>query len=256
MEVSTSWVDLPGEAGKMALFVAEPQEPGPHPGIVYFHPIMGINETTRQTAERIASEGFVVVVPNMYHRVGYRVEYVWPQDMQVSFKSAATLNFYGMAADSRVALNFLKERPNVAPDRVGVIGYCMGGTIAFLAACFHRDIAAAAVIYASHLDTTEVSPGRPVPPLHLAGNIQAPMLSISGNGDNNPAPADIKIIAATMEKLGKSFEHHIWEGDPPAGHAFFAEDLPERYNEAAAQWGWPIKLDFLKKHLQERPSWS
>ena len=77
------------------------------------------------------------------------------------------------------------------------------------------------------------------------------MLSISGGADQRPSPADIKVAAATMEKLGKSFEYHIWEGDPPAGHAFFDADIPDRHNAAAVEWAWPIKLDFLRRHLKE-----
>jgi carboxymethylenebutenolidase len=254
MDVRSGWVDLPAEGGRMAAYVAEPVGPGPFPALVYFHVVLGINQQHRGMAERIASEGYVVVMPDMYHRTGYRQEFRFPEEREKAFQTAATVSQFGIAADSRVALNYLRERPNVDAGRLGVVGYCGGGTMAFLAACFHRDVKAAAVMYGTNLVTAEVTPRRPVRPLDLAENIQGPVLLISGNGDRNPSPADVKIAAATMEKLGKSFEHHIYQGDPPAGHAFFDADIPQLSHPAAAAWGWPIKLDFLKRHLQAKRS--
>ncbi len=101
------------------------------------------------------------------------------------------------------------------------------------------------------LETTQ---RRPVPPLQLAASLNAPVLSISGGADRNPSPADVRMAAAAMERLGKSFEYHIWDGDPPAGHAFFDADLPDRHNAAAVEWAWPIKLDFLRRNLQGAPA--
>ncbi len=253
MRVTSRWVDVPSENGNMAVFVAEPEEPGVYPGLAYFHVILGINEQHRSIAERLASEGYVVAMPDLYHRIGYRTEFKWPEQREDAFKASGARTYYGIAADSRLALNLLRELPNVDPQRLGTIGYCGGGTVAFLTGCFHKDVKAVISMYGSNLASLETTSGRPVPPLQLAENLEAAVLSISGDADRNPSPADIKVAAATFEKLGKPFEYHIWDGDPPAGHAFFDADIPDFHNPAAVEWAWPIKLDFLKRHLRDAP---
>ena len=250
MAVNTRWVDVPSENGKMAVFVAEPAEPGYYPGLAYFHIVLGANEQHRSIAERLASEGYVVAMPDLYHRLGYRTEFRWPEEREQATAARGTQTDYGLAVDSRMALNLLRELPNVDPSRLGTIGYCGGGTVALLAGCVHSDVQAVVSNYGpiASLDTT---PAHPVPILRLLESLNCPVLSISGGADQRPSPADIKVAAATMEKLGKSFEYHIWEGDPPAGHAFFDADIPDRHNAAAVEWAWPIKLDFLRRNLKE-----
>lgn len=251
MEVISRWVDVPSENGRMAVFVAEPQEPGRYPGLAYFHIVLGMNAQHRSIAERLASEGYVVAAPDLYHRLSYRTEFRYPEEYEQASKARGTQTDYGLAADSRLALNLLRELPNVDPDRLGTIGYCGGGTVALLAGCFHGDVRAVVAMYGGGLSSLDTTPRRPVPPLQLAASLKAPVLSISGAADRNPSPADVRVAAATMEKLGKSFEYHIWDGDPPAGHAFFDADLPDRHNAAAVEWAWPIKLDFLRRNLKE-----
>lgn len=256
MNTKSRWVDVPSESGRMAVFVTEPEAPGVYPGMVYYHVILGINDQHRSIAERLASEGYVVVMPDLYHRIGYRSEFKWPDQREDAFKAAGARTYYGIAADSRLALNLLREMPNVDAQRLGAIGFCGGGTVAFLTGCFNQDVKAVVDMYGSNLASLETSLGRPAPVLQLAAALQAPVLSISGAADQNPSPADIKVAAATFEKLGKPFEYHIWEADPPAGHAFFDADIPDFSNPAAVEWAWPIALDFLKRSLEEAPATS
>jgi carboxymethylenebutenolidase len=253
MRTKSRWLDLPSENGRMAVFVAEPEEPGVYPGMVYFHVVLGINDQHRSIVERLASEGYVVAMPDLYHRISYRAEFSWPEQREEAFKAAGARTYYGIAADSRLALNLLREMPNVDAQRLGAIGFCGGGTVAFLAGCFNSDIRAVVDMYGSNLASMETTSGRPTPPLQLAAALQAPVLSISGGADQNPSPADIKVAAATFERMSKPFEHHIWEGDPPAGHAFFDADIPDFSNPKAVEWAWPIMLDFLKRTLQNAP---
>ena len=249
MDIQTRWVDVPSETGRMAVFVAEPTGPGPFPGLAYFHVLPGINEQHRSMAARIASEGFVVAMPDLYNRMGYRTEFKPPAEREQAFAARRSLTYYGLAADSRMALNLLREHDRVDPERLGVIGYCLGGTVAYLAAAFHGDVRAAAVMYGPGLVSPEITPGVPVSPLELADRIKGPMLWLSARGDEIAPPSDAEAITARMEALGKTFECHIYE-DPKVGHAFFDEDIAHFYDADAAAWGWPIKLDFLRRHLQ------
>ena len=249
LDVNTRWVDLPSETGRMAMFVAEPAGPGPYPGLAHFHVLPGINPNQQATAERIASEGYVVAIPDLYHRVSYRTSFSFPAGSEEARAVAATLTYFGKAMDSRIALNFLREHDLVDPQRLGVIGYCMGGTIAYLAAAFNKDVKAASVNYGPGLVAPPKPPASPVSPIDLAEWIDCPVLSLSASGDQLVPPADIEAAAARMAELGKSFEYHIYD-DASVGHAFFTEDQERFYSEDAANWGWPLKLDFLAKHLK------
>ncbi len=249
MDVQTAWIDLPAENGAMSLFVAEPAASGTYPGIAYFHVVLGINAQHQSVASRLASEGYVVAVSDMYHRVGYRLSYRFPDDMVDARATRDTLSYYGIAADSRTALNYLRGHPKVDADQLGAVGYCVGATMALLSASFNRDIKAVAAMYPTDLFPPALTQAKPVPPTELMASINGPVLMLSGSADKNPSPADVRAAAALMERMNKSFEHHLYEGDPPAGHAFFDEDLPMG-NHGAVEWAWPLKLDFFRRNLK------
>ena len=249
MEVKTSWVDLPSEAGRMAMFVAEPASGEANPGIAYFHGVLGMNAQHQKIATQLASHGFVVTAPDLYHRLGYRLTYEFPEQRPEATKARQTLSYWGLAADSRQALNFLRENNRVATDALGIVGYCMGGRMAYLATCFNGDVKAAGLMYPSDITVAAVTPEYPVPPLALANRLPCPVLLLSGSADANPSPADVQVIAAVLDKEGVEFEYHIWDGDPPAGHGFFDEDLPVG-NSAAVAWAWPLKLSFFDRFLR------
>ncbi len=253
MNVSTRWVDLPSEAERMAVFMAEPDTDAVVPGLVYFHVLPGMNAQHRSMAARLAAAGYVVAAPDLYHRLGYRTEFEFPGERDRARAARESLTHFGLAADSRVALNHLREHPGVAPDRLGVIGFCMGGTVAYLAAALNRDVRASAVIYGPDIAHVEPSPRTPVSPLDLAEGIQGPMLWLSARGDHLAPPADADAIGRRMSELEKPFESHVYD-DGSVGHGFFDEDFPNFYNAAAAGWGWPLILDFLARRLQTQGS--
>ena len=249
MEVNTRWVDLPSEAGRMAVFVAESDTAERLPGLVYFHVLPGLNAQHRSMAVRLAAEGYVVAAPDLYHRVGYRTEFDYPREREQAYEARQTISHFGLAADSRVALNYLREHPGVAVEHLGVIGFCMGGTVAYLTAALNRDVRATAAVYGTGIVRNEPSPRTPISPLELSEGITGPVLWISARGDQLVTPEDADAFGRRMSELGKPFESHIYD-DESAGHAFFDEDIPEFYHAAAAEWGWPLIVNFLARHLQ------
>ena len=249
-QVQTRWIDATSETGKMAIFIAEPTGSGPYPGIAYCHALPGINQQHRSMAERIAAEGYVVAIPDLFNRISYRTEFRLPDERDRAQAARQSLTYFGLAVDTRLALNALREHERVDPTRLGVVGYCIGGTVAYLAATVHRDVRAAAVMYGVGLVNPEITPAVPVRCLDLAGWVDCPMLWLSARGDELVPPAEVGTIAERMGSLGKDFDWHIFD-DPDVGHGFFEEDIPRFYNAAAAEWGWSLKLDFLKRHLVE-----
>ena len=247
-QVQTRWTDATAETGKMAIFLAEPTGPGPYPGILYCHALPGINPQHRSMAERIAAQGYVVAVPDLFNRISYRTEFKLPDERETAQAARQSLTYFGLAVDTRLALNALREHDRVDVARLGVVGYCMGGTVAYLAAAFHGDVRASAVMYGVGLVNPEITLATPVRGLDLADRIDCPMLWLSARGDELAPPAEAEAIAGRMSSLGKSFDWHVFD-DPDVGHGFFEEDIPRFYNAAAAEWGWSLKLDFLKTHL-------
>lgn len=250
MQVQTRWVDLPAETGRMAMYVAEPIEAGPHPGIVAFHAVLGLTEVWRDIAEEIASHGYVVALPDTYHRLGYRLEFPrWPEQRDEAFAASASTSYVTWAQDSRSALNYLRTLPTVDPERLGTYGHCYGGAVAYVAAAYNKDVKSVLMVCPSSMISRAVTPAAPQPPFQLATQLNASVLCLSGSADLNPSPADVQVMAATMARAGRPFEYHIYNGDPPAGHAFFERDLP-MYNKGAVEWAWPLKLDFLQRSLK------
>jgi carboxymethylenebutenolidase len=235
----------------MATYVVEPAGEGKYPGIVLYHAVLGLMPIWRDIAEEIATGGYVFVLPDMYHRLG-RLELFpnWPENRDEAFAAAASTNYETWREDSRVALDYLKSLPKVDSERIGTYGHCYGGGAAFVTATQNPDVKAALLVCPSGMVNRALSEQTPVPPFELVPNLNASVMCLSGSADQNPSPADVQLVAERMAAAGKHFEYHIYEGDPPAGHAFFERDLP-MFNPGAVEWAWPLKLDFLRRMLQE-----
>ncbi len=251
MQVKTRWTDVPTADGPMALYVVEPEEAGSYPGIVIFHAMLGLAELWRDIAEVIAADGYVIVLPDMFHRLGRRVEFKWPEQQQEGFAAVASTGYATWAVDSRAALDYLRSLPNVDTERLGTYGHCYGGAVAFVSAAYNPDVRAVLSVCPSGIVSRAPREGEP-PPIELAPRINASVLCLSGSADLNPTPAEVESVSQAMARARKSFEYHVYEGDPPAGHAFFERDLP-MFNAGAVDWAWPLKLDFLRRTLQEPP---
>jgi carboxymethylenebutenolidase len=247
MDVRATWVERPGDRAVASTYVAEPEAPGRYPGLLYFHTRLGVNEQHLSMARRFASHGYVVALPDLYHRLGTRIVFDPADDPAERAAAEEGLSDFGLAADSRATLDYLKEHPKVRADAIGCVGYCMGGRVAFLAACCLRDIRASVVAYGSGVANRVCTPRRPIEPLALAEGLAGPVLHLSGSRDPLVPPADVRIIAAHLARYDKPFEYEIVEGP---GHGYFDEDIPRMYHAAAATAGWERKLAFFQRHLQ------
>ena len=246
METRASWKELPGDGAPMSVYVTEPVESGTFPAIVHFQTILGVNPQHQSMARRIASEGYVVAIPELYYRLGRRTVFEPTPDRTARVAAVESLTDWGLTADTRSTLDYMKGCANVDNARIGVLGYCAGGRMAFLAACVHRDVKAGVIAYGTDIAEGTLSPKHPARLLDLAEGISGPMLHLSGSVDQACPPEHPQSIAGTMKELGKHFEYEIYEG---AGHAFFDEDIPERFHPAADAAGWERKLSFFKRYL-------
>ncbi|HVP17520.1 MAG TPA: dienelactone hydrolase family protein [Spirochaetia bacterium] len=151
----------------------------------------------------------------------------------LSFLAPARLE--GVVGQLRSAVRYLRsERPDTRQQRVGCVGFCMGGGLSALLACEEPELAACAIYYGNS------------PSAEKAAKIRCPVIAFYGEKDER-VNAGVPGFAEAMQKGGKSFEHHTYPG---AFHAFFNDDGP-RYNVAAARDSFARLLAFFVKTLTE-----
>jgi carboxymethylenebutenolidase len=139
--------------------------------------------------------------------------------------------------DLRAAFDYLASQPNVKKDRIGSIGWCMGGGYSLDVVLLEPTLAAGAIHY-GHLTTD---------PEELK-KINAPILGIFGGQDRGITPDDVKKFQQALTQLGKKVEIKIY---PDAGHAFENPNNKQGYRADDAADAWKRTLDFLTKTLKK-----
>ncbi len=226
----------------MEILVFEPEGEGPFPGIVVAQHLpvahMGLEKDpfTIDVGERLARAGYACVIPYIFHW--------WPPEEDMAVKREAFRDDW-TAADMGAAFSLLAGMEKVDGGRIGIMGHCWGGRVAWLAACHNPDYKAAAVLYGGRIKIA-MGPGG-APPIELAERIPCPVIGIFGNDDQNPSPADVDDLDAALTGAGVAHEFHRYDG---AGHAFQDFTNDERYRKEAAADSWEKVLAFLDDRLK------
>lgn len=236
MEIRGEYVELSVNDGSaMRAWVARPKEEGAHPGLLVFQEAFGVNAHIRDVAGRFAREGFVAVAPELFHRTGAGFDGRY-DDFPSVMPHMKALNDASMAADHRAAFDWL--RGTIGPQLpISVIGYCMGGRAAFLAAVT-LPLAAAISYYGGGIAPNATNPGL----LGRASGIQSRLLFFWGGRDKHIPPEQVRAVTDALRAMGKNFVNvEISNAD----HAFFC-DARASYSPSAALLAWPLTLAFLK----------
>ncbi len=226
----------------MEILVFEPEGEGPFPGIVVAQHLpvahMGLEKDpfTIDVGERLARAGYACVIPYIFHW--------WPPEEDMAVKREAFRDDWTVA-DMGAAFSLLAGMAKVDGGRIGIMGHCWGGRVAWLAACHNPDYKAAAVLYGGRIKIAMGPDG--VPPIELADRIACPVIGIFGNDDRNPSPADVDDLDAALAGAGVAHEFHRYDG---AGHAFQDFTNDERYRKEAAADSWGKVLAFLDDRLK------
>ena len=225
----------------MEVFVFTPPGTGPHPGIVLAQHIpvghTGIenDEFTLTAAARFAAAGYVVAAPFIFHW--------WPKDGDIQVKRDESRDAW-MAADMRAAFDVLSARDDVDAQRIGVVGHCWGGRVAWVAATHIPELAVCAVFYGGRVGIAMGGDGPA--PIDLADRIRCPVVGFFGNEDENPSPADVDEYSAALTSAGVEHVFHRYDG---AGHAFQNFPSPDRYREEQSEDAWGKVLEYLAQKL-------
>ncbi|MGH3624727.1 MAG: dienelactone hydrolase family protein [Sciscionella sp.] len=236
-------ITITGHGGDtIEAYLARPLGSGSHGGVVLIHHMPGYDAATKEMARRFAVNGYAALCPNLYWREAPGAS---PDDAAAAARAAGGVPDERLVGDVDGAASYLRSLDS-ANGKIGVIGYCSGGRHTFLVAC-SLDVDAAVDCYGAFVvnDPPENMPATMKPLLGLAPNLSCPLLGLFGAEDSYPAPDETAKLAEELERLGKSYDFHTYDG---AGHAFFAVDRPS-YRPQAAVDGWRRILDFFGHHL-------
>src|SRR5687768_1054340 len=228
----------------MEVFIFRPKGAGPHPGILLAqhipmgHTGLENDPFTLTTAQRFADNGYIVAVPFIFHW--------WPKDAPMEKKREESKDDW-IVADMQAGMEVLKAQPQINTARIGIVGHCWGGRVAWLAACHIRNIAALATFYGGNVKKALGAGNQP--PIELTPHISCPVIGFYGNNDTNPSPADVADYSAALTAAGISHEFHQYDG---AGHAFQNFPMPDKYNQPASDDAWAKVLRFLALHLKSQ----
>jgi len=228
-------------------YLAQPADADPAlAGVIVIHEAMGLNEHIRDVTNRIANLGYVTLGVDLYTREGGPPPM---GDMPAMMKRLFSMSDETVLGDLEGAADFLRGRPEVS-ERVGCIGFCMGGRYTLLFAGASDRLNAAVDCWGGFIDRATpdepTTPERPTPPLQLAEKLSCPLLAAVGAEDQNPSPELAAQLRERAAASGQEVKVDVYED---AGHAFFADYRPNYRPDAAARL-WAEIVPFLRQHLR------
>lgn len=231
-----------GGGDRIEAYLAGPLDETPHGGVVVIHHMPGYDAATKEIVRKFAAHGYHAICPNLYSREAPGAD---PDDAAAAVRAAGGVPDDRLVGDVDGAAKYLTAL-DTANGKIGVIGYCSGGRQTFLSAC-SLPIDAAVDCYGAFVvnDPPAQMPASMKPILGLAPQLSCPLLGLFGADDQYPAPDETATLAAELDRLGKDYEFHTYDG---AGHAFFSVDRPS-YRPEAAMEGWQRVFEFFGKQL-------
>ena len=206
--------------------------------------VWGLSDHTRDIAQRLAREGFAALALDVYRKTG-RPSLEGP---------AAAMAWIRELSDPLVletvqeGIDALARQPAVAGRKLGLIGFCMGGQYAWLAACACRGLAAVAPFYGMLRYEPGLDPQKkPREPLAAIASLSCPALGLYGREDALIQNSDVDELGARLAQQRQPFEIVRYAG---AGHAFLNDTRPAMYRPEAARDAWRRLIAFLGERLQ------
>jgi carboxymethylenebutenolidase len=207
-----------------------PSGKGPFPGIIVIHEWWGLNDWVKEQASKLADQGYEALAIDLYRgRVATTPDQAHEIMRGVPEDRAKR--------DLHAAFEFLESQPDVKKNRIGAIGWCMGGGYSLDVALQEPTLAADVINY-GHLATD---------PQAIA-QIHAPVLGLFGAQDRGITPDDVRKFEDTMKKAGKKIEIKIYDD---AGHAFENPNNKDGYRAADAADAWNRTTTFLADNLKK-----
>jgi carboxymethylenebutenolidase len=220
-------VEFEANGGTASGYLAVP-ESGSGPGVVVLQEWWGVDDYIRAYVDRFAAEGFVALAPDLYH--GDTTEQ--PDEAQ---QKMMALNMDEAEKEMRGAVDYVAGHEASEGDRVGGVGFCLGGGLAAWTASVNPKVAAVVIYY-------YVMPhGKPD-----FSKIQGPVLGHFGTADDFISVDDARALEQELKDVGVDASFEFYEG---AGHAFAnSHNRLGTYDEGHDKSAWSKTVDFLKRH--------
>jgi carboxymethylenebutenolidase len=236
-------VTITGHGGdEIEAYAALCEDPAPRGGVVLVHHLPGYDEGTKEFARKFAAHGYNAVVPNLYWRDAPGAD---PSDAAAHVRAAGGVPDGRLVGDVGGGAGYLRGLSN-SNGKAGVIGFCSGGRQSLLAAC-SLDLDAAVDCYGAFVMTSSPADSglRATEISGLLPELSCALLGLFGADDNHPSPAENADLAAALDKLGKTYDFHTYEG---AGHAFLNVSRVG-YRAEAAMDAWERIFAFYGENL-------
>lgn len=227
------------DGNPMRLFVTLPAGGGPFPAVMVMQHQGGVDEFIQQMTRRLALAGYLAAAPDLYHRDG-------PDCQDDIAARRSRLSDRRIVKDIAATAAFLRGHTAADGDRLGVVGFCMGGRLAFLGAAANPAIEAAVAFYPGNVFRAW---GRDLAsPFERISEVHGPIQAHFGADDANPSPGDMAKLDAELTRFDKPHEFFVYAD---AGHAFM-DHTKESYRRHADEASWPRTLNFLNRHLSAK----
>jgi carboxymethylenebutenolidase len=243
MEIQSEFVTTKVSDGtSMRLYVARPAASAPTRGLLVFQEAFGVNAHIRDVTERFAREGFLAVAPELYHRSGAGFEGRY-DDFLSAMVHLKELRDPNMEADFRAAYDWLRANGVGGGSPIAVVGFCMGGRAAVLAA-ITLPLECAVSFYGGGIAPNPTNPGL----LSRVKDLKAPVLLFWGGRDQHITSDQMRAAVDALTAAGKNYVNVKFS---EADHGFFCDARPS-YNPVAAAQAWPLALVFLNTYTAAR----
>jgi carboxymethylenebutenolidase len=232
LEIHTNTVHISSGEISIPAYLAHPAVADGLPVVVVIQEVFGVNEHIRDVTERIAREGYIAIAPHIYHRQapGFEVGY-GEADLALGRKYKNGTQADELLSDIQGAMTYCKTNFSGVPPKVGCIGFCFGGHVAYLAATL-PEVGATASYYGAGI--CQFTPGGDEPTLNRTPEIQGTIYCFFGLQDPLISPTEIEDIEKALTT--NNIVHRIYRY-PNASHGFFC-DRRNSYDAASAEDAW------------------
>jgi carboxymethylenebutenolidase len=227
--VKTSTVKYLSGNDSVSAYLAVPEGKGPFPAVILIHEWWGLNDWIKKDAKEFADSGYIAIAIDLYRGKSTGS----PDEAR---KLSAGVDEVRSSKDLKAAFNYLSNLPEVNKNKIGSIGWCMGGGYSLRTALLIPSLSACVICY-----------GRLVSDEEALKKIGCPVLGIFGENDKNIIPENVQQFEKALNKAGVENNILIYPG---AGHAFMNPKNKELYNETVTEKAWNEIYTYLDNNLK------
>ena len=233
MEIESERVEIAVGDQTMGAYVARPEGGDALPAVIVYMEIFGVNSHIRDITERVAREGYVAIAPDYFHRSGPGVEYDYDEEgMGKGMQLLGQLVADEMIADARATIEYLRSRDDVRGEKIGAMGFCIGGHMTYLTAC-ETDVVASASYYGGGIAAPQ-GPGGADSTLSRTPKLKGRLVCYFGGQDALIPKEQVDAIHDALAGAGSNYEIVVYD---EADHGFNC-DQRATYHEPSAKDSW------------------